>query len=67
MQTVDIKKVANGYLVEISGDYDTIDDEVYMYKTREELEADLVTILVRAHQVYLEVIAKKEAKDKKED
>lgn len=62
MQDINIEKVANGYLVKIYGDYDEIDEEVFLYKTRLEMETDLVRVIVRAHELYGEIQAKKAAK-----
>lgn len=63
MDTIFIKKVANGYTVEISGHYDfDRDEELYLYKTREEMEADLTNVIERAHQLDAEDKAKKAAK-----
>lgn len=63
MQSIDIYKKANGYLVEINGDYGKIEEEVYLYKTREEMEADLPNLVQRAHEINVLVLAEK-AKEK---
>lgn len=62
MQNVDIKSVANGYIVEISGDYDEVEEEVYLYKTREEMEADLKNVIQKAHEATEKIKAAKDAK-----
>lgn len=62
MQNIDIKKVANGYLVEVCGDYDEIDEEIYLYKTREEMQSDLENVVQKAHELSEKIRAAKDAK-----
>ena len=65
MNRIDIIKKANAYVVEIGADYrmNDSDDEVFFYKTCEEMEADLIHVIGRAHQVNVEIKAKREAKE----
>ncbi len=66
METIYIQKVANGYTVEINGDYHVdADDELYLYKTREEMTADLPNVIERAHVLDAEAKAAKAAKEAK--
>lgn len=60
MDSVDIYKKANGYLVEISSNYriDDSEEETYLYKTRKEMEADLPNVIQRAHEKHEEELAK---------
>jgi len=56
MEDIYIEKKANAYTVEIQFDYKSDkENEVYFYKTREEMEADLSNIVERAHQVHTEI------------
>lgn len=60
METIYIKKYVNGYTVELGwlGD----DEEMYLFKTVEELNAELPSLIARAHQLNEEAKAKREAK-----
>lgn len=61
METIYIKKLKNGYTVEL-GFLNDADDEIYLYKTKEELVAALPELIERAHKFYEEQKAKKEEK-----
>ncbi len=56
MKDINIDKKANGYLVEISANYAlaNAEEEVFLYKTREEMEADLPNLVARAHSTWAE-------------
>ena len=61
METVYIKKYKNGYTVEL-GFLVSDDDEMYLYKTKEELVAALPGLVDRAEAKWVEDQAKKETK-----
>ena len=64
MQRLYIEKVANGYKVEISGDYgvNDIEDEVYVYSTKDEMEVHLPVLINRAHSIHEQIQANKKKK-----
>ena len=56
MNFITIEKKANCYTVEITSNWraDDSEDELFFYKTREEMEADLLNVIKRAHEKHEE-------------
>lgn len=64
METIYVKKVNNGYVVEVSPYGD--DDYTYIYATKEEMIASFAGHVEHAIKIAEEAKAKKEAKEKAE-
>ena len=64
MDYINIEKKANCYTVEINSNWrdDDSEDELFFYKTREEMEADLPNVIKRAHEKHEEEQAEIAAK-----
>lgn len=65
MEYIQIEKKANCYTVEINGNYKyDADDEIYFYKTKEEMVAALPELVERAHAKHEEDKAVHDKKEK---